>query len=438
VAMGPRSASAGFGLEAMTPLDYAGTQFGVILHYLKLTFWPAALCLDYDWPLAESAWGILPPMLVILMLVAITLWAMVRRPSAGYLGAWFFLILAPSSSIVPIADPAFEHRMYLPLAAVSVLVVVGTYLMLGKLGRTTGVSDRIRRGITMLSAVLIMAALGTLTVRRNHDYRSAYAMWRDVIAKRPYNHRAHNNLAKALHTQGELDEAIEHYRASLRLSPRYATAYNNLGVALAAQGNTFEAVEHYEQALRIQPDWAEAHNNLGLALAQRGRLEDAADSYRRAIDAKPSYADAHYNLANTLLRMGRTDLAIEHYNKALQYRPDYLDAHCNLATALMSQEKTTQAQRHYAAALRIAFRLGDEFRAQGNIDAAAAVHRKAVQIDPNSAKAHYLLGLDLADLGQMTEAVEQYRKALRIAPGHAAAQRGLDAVLGRHPGSTAP
>jgi hypothetical protein len=113
-----RGGSAGFGLS-VTVWQYALTQLGVITHYLGLAFWPAGLVFDYGWPIASSVGQILPGAIVISLLLAGTIWALIRYPAAGFLGACFFLILAPTSSFVPVTDAAFEHRMYLPLAAVT-------------------------------------------------------------------------------------------------------------------------------------------------------------------------------------------------------------------------------------------------------------------------------------------------------------------------------
>jgi len=94
------------GFHKITPLDYALTQPGVILHYLKLSFWPHPLCLDYLWPIAKSSQAIFPPLLAIGVLVVATLTALRRRPEVGFLGVAFFLILAPTSSVMPRARSA--------------------------------------------------------------------------------------------------------------------------------------------------------------------------------------------------------------------------------------------------------------------------------------------------------------------------------------------
>ena len=122
-----------------------------------------------------------------------------RRPWLGFLGAWLLAILAPTSSVVPLADTMFEHRMYLPLVAVVVLAVLALRLGRGRWGLVAG-------------AGLVVAFAG-MTVRRNADYRSELTLWRDTVAKRPSNVRAHYTLGAALFATGRAEEAIARYDA---------------------------------------------------------------------------------------------------------------------------------------------------------------------------------------------------------------------------------
>ena len=134
------SGAAGFGISMVTPWQYALTQPGVILHYLRLSFWPQPLCLDYSWPFATAFRQAAPEVIALAALLAATGWAAVRRPAAGFLGAWFFLILAPTSSVMPIKDACFEHRMYLSLAAVVAGAVIAGYALLRRLaGNSSGI-----------------------------------------------------------------------------------------------------------------------------------------------------------------------------------------------------------------------------------------------------------------------------------------------------------
>ena len=149
----------GFGYKGVTPGEYLLTQSGVIMHYLRLSIWPHPLCLDYAWPVARSVREIVLPGLVIIGLLIGTLWALRRRPWLGFAGTWFFLILGPTSSIVPIRDPAFEHRMYLPLAAVVTVLVAAAFSLLGWIFRRSLPGARTPRLITMVLAMAIVIAL---------------------------------------------------------------------------------------------------------------------------------------------------------------------------------------------------------------------------------------------------------------------------------------
>ncbi len=258
-------------VKGVTPLQYAVSQPGVIAHYLRLSLWPAGLCLDYAWPVADTAAKIVPPLVLIAALLALTVWSIFRWPAWSFLGAWFFLILAPTSSIVPIVDLAFEHRMYLPLAAVLTGVVIGGYLFSGwLLARRWPVAGR-RPFVLALIGYGLMGAIsmtmGCLTVRRNLDYRSAITIWSDSVRKSPKNARAYVNLGVALAEQGQVDEAAVHYRKALEIRPDYADAYYNLGVNLDKRGQVDEAIAHYRKALELRPDFATAQNNLAWVLA---------------------------------------------------------------------------------------------------------------------------------------------------------------------------
>ncbi len=148
VATTPR-ANTGFGIESLTPWDYLKTEAGVIVYYLRLCFWPHPLVIDYfDWPITLSLKDGLVPGVVVVGLLGATAWTFRRQPPLGFLGAWFFLILGPTSSFLPsLGEAAAERRMYLPLAAVVTMVVVGAFL-LGKrlLEPTTRPRARVCRG----------------------------------------------------------------------------------------------------------------------------------------------------------------------------------------------------------------------------------------------------------------------------------------------------
>ena len=277
-----KAATMGFSFRGITPLEYALTQPGAILHYLGLSLWPHPLCLDYNWPVARTAEAVIPSAIVIVGLIAATVWALFRRPGLGFVGVWFFLILAPSSSFVPIKDTLFEHRMYLSLASVVVLVVVGTHVGLRRLAARLSLGDSLRRCIAMLLALAAITTLGYGTVRRNEDYHSAVSMWRDVVAKRPDNARAYENLGTVLMVEARIHDAIEAYRKAVQRDPDFASAHANLANALSQTSQFKQAAPHYGEVLRLDPFHVDARINLGHALDMLGRTEEGIEVMRAA------------------------------------------------------------------------------------------------------------------------------------------------------------
>jgi tetratricopeptide (TPR) repeat protein len=346
----PRSGTAGLQSVFFTPWEYGGTQFGVIVHYLRLSLWPTGLCLDYGWPVARGVGAILLPALPVLALVAASLWASWRHPPLGYLGAWFFLILAPTSSVIPVIFPISEHRMYLPLAAVATAGVLACYAV-GS--RVPGSGSRLGRLAAFGLLGLVVLALGYSTRHRNADYSSEVGLWSDNLAKRPNNARVHWLLANALVREGRLDEAIGRHRAALALEPDYVDAHYNLAMLLTRRGELSGAMRHYREACRLRPDHADAHNNLAGLLASQGLLEEALHHSQAALEAAPEHFRAQYNRANMLRRMGRPEEALPHYREAIRLAPHFAEAQASLGAALEDLGRFRPAAQRYRLALEL-------------------------------------------------------------------------------------
>jgi tetratricopeptide (TPR) repeat protein len=421
---------------------YACTQLGVILDYLRLSVWPSELCLDYRWPVASGLGEILPGALAIGFFLGATVWGLLARRTWGFLGAWFFLILAPTSSVFPLSNLRYEHRMYLSLAAVAVLLSADGYVLWDRLAPRPAEpgpkGTAVRWAVPVAVWTAILLALGAATVARNRDYRSPLVIYQDTIDKNPRNWAAHTNLGNALAAVGRADEAVTHYARALQLKPDDARICNDLGVALAALGRTDEAIGHYRTALRLQPDDPTALNNLGLALTTLGRTNEAVAYYDRALRLKPDYAEAHNNLGSVLLTMGKTSEAIQRWEESLRLKPDYAEAHYNLGIVLSDMGKTGEAIRHCQEALRLKPDYADAHIVLGNvlcdverIDEAIAHYHEAIRLKPTCAGAYYNLGIALASTGGTNQAIEHYQEALRLKPDFAVVHYNLASALGR-------
>ena len=379
-----RGGTAGFD-SPVSAWTYGLTQCGAVVHYLGLAVWPHPLVFDYGIDLVHNPLEAVPSGLALLGLLAATLVALVRWPAAGFAAACFVLLLAPSSSVVPIASqPLAEHRLYLPLAALLALLVLSVYAWLG------------RRSLPLGCAALLLC--GTLTWHRNETYRSEIALWSDTVRHRPTNARAHNNLGNALLAADRPAEAIPHYEAALSLSPRYADALNNLGRALVKSGRPAAAIPRYEAALRSEPGSLDVLTNLGSALAATGRPGEAVAVYERALRLDPHAAGPRYNLANVRFQTGDFAAAIAAYAEVLRLQPDHNDARFNLAAAFLRLNRLPEAVAAYEEILRRA---------------------------PADAGAHAELANLLAHLGRTAEAVAHFETALRLQPDFPAVQAQL-------------
>jgi Tfp pilus assembly protein PilF len=321
----PRGESVGFDYPDLTGPQYAITQCKVIVSdYLKLSFWPHPLVLDYGWPIVKNFSYVVPHALVLVVLLVATLAALHYYPAWGFLGVWFFVILAPSSSIVPIiTEVAAEHRMYLPLAAVVVAVVLGGYVILVGLV----ISDkqrRLGRALGYILAVAVIVTLGLLTFGRNCDYASEFSIWDATVRQCPDNHRAYNNRGNAYARKGDLDKAIADYDQAIRSKPKFAQAYHNRGNTYLNKGEVDKAIADYDQAIRSKPNFAEACNNLAFMLATHPepQLRDGARAVRlaeRACELGQYKVPAHVDtLAAAYAEVGQFDKAVETAQKAIQ------------------------------------------------------------------------------------------------------------------------
>ncbi len=399
---GTRGGTAGFGAsDTVTCLEYARTQFGVILHYLKLCFWPHPLCIDYRWPVSNAVMEILPGALVVGLLFAATVWSLVKRSPLAILGAAFFMILAPSSSIVPIKDIAFEHRMYLPLASVIILAALAANRAWNKFAPKKNLAA------TTVTAALVLAvvgAFGYLTIQRNYDYRSKRATWQDVVNKVPTNDRAHYDLANGLAEEGLKEESIVEYRRAIELNPNYADIHYNLANVLASMNRNEEAIAEYHAAIKIVPLYAAAWGNLGNTLLSMGRVDEAVAYLAKAVEILPESGKMRCNLANGLSTQGRVAESMVQYQEALRLQPSLAEAHYNLGIAYQSLNQNDQAMEQY---------------------------RLAIEYRPTLSQAHNNLANLLIARGDIRGAIEHYQAALALNPNSQEARINLARAMER-------
>ena len=394
----------------VTPWTYLLSQSGVIVHYLRLSFWPQGQCFFGNWPIAQTIFDVLPHALCILSLLIGALWSLFQRPMLGFLGGWFFLILAPTSSIVPIRDFVFEHRMYLPLAAIVVLFVIGTYRLLIR----SGLREKTAIAIHAFILFTVVLCLSTATYLRNQVYHSEISIWQDTVIKAPLHGDAWHNLGLSFVNVGKSSEAIRYLANASQLSPNDAKTHSSYGAALLESGQFELAKKHLAAAIQSDSKDHIALRNMGNLLLDTGKGSEAIAFCERAIELAPPDPELQMSLAAALIVAGRYDDAIRQCNQTLDDFPAYTKAHLNLVSVFSKLGKTDEAIDHARSAVRLEPNSANTHSTLGTLLSAispdeAIEHLKtACDYDATNAELHLLLGRLLAK-NHPKEAIPYYR-----------------------------
>jgi Flp pilus assembly protein TadD len=342
----PRGDSAGFAGASVSPWEYLLNQSVMIVRYLRLAFWPRGLVLDYGEPLHVTFAEVAPYFFVVAALLVGTIVALLRRPPIGFLGAWFFLTLAPTSTIMPIStEVGAERRMYLPLMAVVALSVVAV--------RRFGVSAvRAFDGswVWRFAVAAVVVLLSIATYERNAEYRSGLTLWQTVLERWPPHARAHRNLAAELKLANRPDEEIQHLRAAVKDLPEIR---NVLGLELLALGRNAEAADELRIYLRDNPRDADGWANLGNALSALGRNGEALRAFQQSVAIAPGNGLSQRNLALQYLQQNDFANAVVHAREAVRLTPGDPGAHNLLGLALVGEQKIDEAIAQFRASLAL-------------------------------------------------------------------------------------
>ena len=381
---------------------YAMNQPAVILHYLRLSLWPHPLNLDYYWPVAKTLRPLIPGFLAVGAMLGFTCWAYFRKPAISFLLLFFFFILAPTSSFMPILDLAVEHRMYLPLAVVILGLVLGVFHTLQFVTQREIITARAVRMIAMVVLASMLSGAGAMTYLRNMDYQDSLDLWGDAVTKSPGNPRAHHNFGYYLAEAGYSQQAEKEYRIALELSPNTPLFRANFGLFLSRQTRHSEALEQLQLANRLAPKDAKYLYYLGTAMTGAKLLKESISCYQQAAQSDPDFSAIYYGMAVSYLQLNENNEALVNILKA-------------------SELESEKAEYHYFNGL-IALKMG-------TAPAALAAFHRAVKWDNQPANLMAQIGWDLHEHGLDLESLEFLRRSIEVMPGSLDTQVRLAWVL---------
>ncbi|MDO8427120.1 MAG: tetratricopeptide repeat protein, partial [Deltaproteobacteria bacterium] len=343
-------------LATISRHDYLITQFRVLVTYLRLLALPINQNIEYDYPMFRSA---LDPQVVfsflfLLIIFSSAVYALYRAvlkrsplillASSGVI--WFFAAISIESSIIPIKDVIFEHRLYLPGFGASLAFSAICFYLIGRLRP----ASFIKPAIALI--ILTVVPLSIAAYRRNSVWRDEVTLYEDAVKKSPFKERVRYNLAWAYQMKGDPDKALKEYLEDLRLDPKKEKAHYNIAVIYQTKGNGQEALKHFAEAIRLNPANAIAYYNMALIYQARGDAKSAILSGLQAITIDPGYGDAHYNLAWAYSEQGDDTEAIAHFREVIRLNPDSADALYNLGLIYKKEGKTAEAKDAFTAALK--------------------------------------------------------------------------------------
>ena len=308
----------------INPFRYLLTETRVIFTYLRLLVFPYPQSLEYDF---RNAGGLISAAGIIGVLAAG--WVF-RRRVEGLCILTFFILLAPTSSIVPSADAAFEHRVYLPMMAFAILAAYGV----SKFRWRTPV------GVT------VIAILAILTLRRETVWSSDLGLWQDTVRHAPGKARVWFNLGGA-YMGSDPESARPALLHALELQPHFPEALYDLGVIEQGKKSWDLAMAYYQRALEQQPDYWPAWNNMGNTLFAMGSRERALECFETTLRLNPDYWPAQYNIAVLYYLNGRFTEAVPKLHTVLDWQPDFRQARYLLATSLTRSGKRISAEQEW-------------------------------------------------------------------------------------------
>ena len=396
--------------------DYLITQARVMITYLRLLFVPVMQNIDYDYPIYHSflAFDVVLSLLILVMLIIVGGYLYSRSRSVNIENKlmrlisfgifFFFLAISVESSLIPITDVIFEHRLYLPSIGFFIAIISSLFLVKEKLSRKTVIGGR----IFIYALIMILVVFSGATYARNTVWQDESRLWEDAVKKSPNKARPHNNFGLAYDKKGDVVAALKEYRLALKLEPDYEGVHLNIGTIYYKQNLLDDALREYKAALKLKPKYAKAHNNIGNVYFKQGRFNQALQEYRMALSIKPDYAIAHNNLANVYGRLGQYDAALVEYRLAIKIVSGYAEAHNNLANLYFKLGKYDEAIREYQA---------------------------VSVLSPDYVGVYNSIGNVYLKMGRLSDALREYQTAVRLKPDYTEARRSLELVQKKMRGS---
>jgi protein O-mannosyl-transferase len=411
-----------------SPLHYLITQPFVILHYFTQFFWPAGLSADSDWGTLDNIWNIrfFAGCLFILVMIGIAFYtsakANLRPISFGIL--WFFIALAPTSSIIPLAEVLNDHRMFFPFVGLALSVGWALGLVVFRLIDSGTISNK---KILWAPVFLLFIMCGYGTWKRNKVWHSEHSLWENVTLKSPKNGRGLMNFGNILEGEGRYAEAQLYFDRALQLVPNYSFVYVNIGVLKQKMGYYDDADKYFINGILLGPNYPVLYELYGEFLYNTKRYREAEWVLEKALALSGAQMDARKYLMKTFEVLGEWDNLKLLAGDTLKLLPGDPDATSFMADAISKKTKTElEAEKAKLSPNPEKYlQLSLDYYLDGKYDKCIDAATQAIAMKPNYAEAYNNIGSAYIALQQFDNAVAALRTAIHIKPGFVLAKNNL-------------
>ncbi len=376
--------SIGGGLHTLEELPFIIRVFTAIRSYIFYLFkmlLPFNLSPLYPFPAQINLFSFeYASSFLVFLAIIFFIWFLKQRKRL-YLSLWLYYIvtLLPVIGIIQVGSQmAADRYTYLPSLGPFILVGLGIGEIFERLKKTS-------RILIVLVLIMFLGIMIHKTIKQIFVWRDSVSLWTHVIKLFPNgSDSAHYNLGLAYATQFQPNEAIQHYKTTIKINPMHVKAYFNLGLEYSKLGNSKQAIEYFTKGIALYPKDAKAYNARGFAYFSLANYQLAIQDYNEAIELDYQVPEFFYNRGLIYFELGNYIQAIRDYTLAIQLNPKYADAYNNRGNAFLTLGDLQQAEKDFKAAITLL---------------------------PENATSYYNLGLVYSELGDDEQASVYYKKA---------------------------
>ncbi|MEW5692999.1 MAG: tetratricopeptide repeat protein [Candidatus Hydrogenedentota bacterium] len=398
--------------KPVSSIHYLLTQFRVMITYFRLLLLPVNQNFEYDYPIIISIFNttFLISFISVITIVITGVLLYHKNRIISFCILWFFIVLLPESSIIPLRDVIFEHRLYLPMVGYSLLLLTVATVIIKKVW------------IIRVFILLLIIGYATATYNRNIVWEDEVRLWDDVVAKSPKKASVYYGRGNMYLSKKKYEESLEDYNHSLSLDSGCVTIYINRSILYKTIKKTREALSDINRGLALYPYLGLAYNIRGNIYSEMEEYDKALADYNIALNLIPFYKPRIYlNRGLLYYKLKRYEEALADLNLACKFDPSHPEIYNGYGLVYMGMKEYDKALTNFNSALEndpnfkeAYFNRGYLYQTQKKTEKAIADFNKVLSIDSGLIEAYYNRGKVYSLIGEYDKAIADFNKIINL------------------------